>query len=398
MVRKPPFLVRYLPVLIFSCFVFSICCTLREDLLQEVARLAAEGIYDHLIIESTGVSEPLPVAETFTFKPDNSSDQCLFDVAEIDTMVTVVDAASFIREMAEAEDLQQRGLAVNEEDVRTITDLLVAQIEFADVIVINKIDRVSVRAFNKVNQIVRSLNAEAVVLSSINSKVNIEEIISAKRFNFERTSQSPTWLRAINSGEPKKYYFFHIMCEFMIINKNVLYFIRSESEEYGISSFVYRATRPFHPARLFAFVDERLNQRDESDAVFGIDYPRILRSKGFFWLASRPTDMLIWSQAGGLFQLSSGGTWLVDSSNALAAAAMEYGAEVSEDDRRQELVFIGTNVDENELTGALNDCLLTDAELTMGSERWLQELEDPFPQTSVDALDVDHDEESFVLL
>lgn len=108
--------------------------------------------------------------------------------------------------------------------------------------------------------------------------------------------------------------------------------------------------------------------------------------------------MLIWSQAGGLFQLSSGGTWLVDSSNALAAAAMEYGAEVSEDDRRQELVFIGTNVDENELTGALDDCLLTDAELTMGSERWLQELEDPFPQTSVDALEVDHDEESFVLL
>ena len=246
MVGKPPFLTRNLQILFFSCFVFSICCTLREDLLQEVARLAAEGIYDHLIIESTGVSEPLPVAETFTFKPDNSSDQCLFDVAEIDTMVTVVDAASFIREMAEAEDLQQRGLAVNEEDVRTITDLLVAQIEFADVIVINKIDRVSVRAFNKVNQIVRSLNAEAVVLSSINAKVNIEEIISAKRFNLERTSQSPTWLRAINSGEPKKYYFFHIMCEFMIINKMYCILLGRRVRS--------MASRPSFTARLDPFI------------------------------------------------------------------------------------------------------------------------------------------------
>ena len=181
-----------------------ICCTLRKDLLREVTALARSGRYDHLIIESTGVSEPLPVAETFTFPIEEGSSECLLDLAEIDTMVTVVDAASFLADMSRAEELAERRLAVDLEDHRTITDLLVAQLEFADVVVINKIDRVSVRQFNRVNQMVRALNADAVVLSAVQAKVNVDEIVGARRFDLERTAQSPAWLRAINSEGSKK--------------------------------------------------------------------------------------------------------------------------------------------------------------------------------------------------
>ena len=181
-----------------------ICCTLRKDLLREVTALARSGRYDHLIIESTGVSEPLPVAETFTFPIEEGSSECLLDLAEIDTMVTVVDAASFLADMSRAEELAERGLGVDLEDHRTITDLLVAQLEFADVVVINKIDRVSVRQFNRVNQMVRALNADAVVLSAVQAKVNVDEIVGTRRFDLERTAQSPAWLRAINSEGSKK--------------------------------------------------------------------------------------------------------------------------------------------------------------------------------------------------
>ena len=181
-----------------------ICCTLRKDLLREVTALARSGRYDYLIIESTGVSEPLPVADTFTFPIEEGSSECLLDLAEIDTMVTVVDAASFLADMSRAEELAERGLAVDREDHRTITDLLVAQLEFADVVVINKIDRVSVRQFNRVNQMVRALNADAVVLSAVQAKVNVDEIVGARRFDLERTAQSPAWLRAINSEGSKK--------------------------------------------------------------------------------------------------------------------------------------------------------------------------------------------------
>jgi G3E family GTPase len=180
-----------------------VCCTLHDDLLLEVTRLALKGVYDHLIIESSGVSEPLSVAEALTFRTEDGETESLCDLVEIDTMVTVVDAASFIRDMAAAEELVDRGIAIDEGDTRTITDLLVAQVEFADVVIINKIDKVSVRQFNKVNQIVRSLNADAAILSSQNSKINLEEIFNARRFDFTRTAESPTWLQAIN-GDTKK--------------------------------------------------------------------------------------------------------------------------------------------------------------------------------------------------
>jgi G3E family GTPase len=215
---------------------------------------------------------------------------------------------------------------------------------------------------------VRSLNADAVILSCINSKINIDEIINAKKFDFERTSQSPAWLRAINAVDKLP-----------------------ETEEYGISSFVYSASRPFHPERVFAFVQTTLNQEDDADKPFGISYPRVLRSKGFFWLASRPTEILVWSQAGGLFQVAPGGRWLADSPAEVQALAREQGAEWDEDqqsgDRRQELVFIGTGMDAGLLTAVLDSCLLTDEEAATPSVVWA----DPFPETTVEAIAGDSD-------
>jgi len=204
-----------------------ICCTLREDLLQEVSRLAREQRFDYLVIESTGVSEPLPVAETFTFE-DNLG-RSLSDIARLDTMVTVVDAFNFIREQAKSDFLKDRNLAISQDDERSIADLLLDQVEFADVIVINKTDLVSPEELDTLEMLLRQLNTEAKILRAEHGRIPLNRVLDTKLFNFDRAAQAPGWLKQLN-GE-------HV----------------PETEEYGIQNFVYRARRPFHPERFYKF-------------------------------------------------------------------------------------------------------------------------------------------------
>ena len=247
-----------------------ICCTLREDLLVEVSRLAKEGRFDYLVIESTGISEPLPVAETFTFRDEE--DTSLSDVADLDTMVTVVDAVNFSIDLDEADSLQTRGESLGEEDARTVSDLLIDQVEFADVIVINKIDMISSVERKRLEHALHQLNRHAEILYASFGQVPLDRVMGTGRFDFTRAMQSPGWLAEIR-GEHTP-----------------------ETEEYGIGSFVYRARRPFHPARF-------------ADALKTKWPGNVLRSKGFFWLASRPDAAGEWSQAGGIVRHGPAGIW-----------------------------------------------------------------------------------------
>ncbi|MFN3332416.1 MAG: GTP-binding protein [Caldilinea sp.] len=310
-----------------------ICCTLREDLLVEVNRLAREGRFDYLLIESTGISEPLSVAETFTFDLEGF-DGFLSDVAQLDTMVTVVDAHNFLRQFQESDLLADRGLAVSEEDERTITDLFVEQVEFADVLVINKCDLVDATALGQLEAFLRRLNPQARIVCTQHGRIDPAEILNTGRFSFEHAGRFVTWL-----AEPR-------------------HSPTPETEEYGISSFVYTAERPFHPQRLYKLVNDGL--------------PGVLRAKGFFWLASRPDDAGLWSQAGNLLTVEYAGPWgegILDE---------ESGEELGVGAPRQELVLIGVDLDRTALSAVLDRCLLTDQEAAQGRNRWLR-LSDPFP-------------------
>ena len=347
-----------------------ICCTLREDLLKEVAAMAQQDRFDHLIIESTGISEPLPVAETFTFEMEEGQGVSLADVAEIDSMVTVVDAVNFLKDMQDAEDLLTRGLQAGDDDTRTLTDLLVAQVEFASVLLLNKCDLVSPAHLARVKHVLRALNADAKIIESVRSKIDVAEVVGSRTYDFDKVSQSAAWIKAINDESEKV----------------------PESEEYGISSFVYRARRPFHPERLMTFITDKLGNDDDEDeegsgAEERLDRPCVVRSKGFFWIASRPAEMMLWSQAGGLFQLSPGGRWWVDTPREVWPTDEESVRQINADwqgeqgDRRQELVFIGTSLDQAAMVTDLDACLLTDAEAAGGAEEWVRSLADPFPAT-----------------
>ncbi|MDI2141147.1 MULTISPECIES: zinc metallochaperone GTPase ZigA [unclassified Pseudomonas] len=322
-----------------------ICCTLREDLLEEVAKLAREGRFDYLLIESTGISEPLPIAETFTFRDEQG--QSLADIARLDTMVTVVDGLNFLPDFQAAESLASRGEILGEEDERSITDLLIEQIEFADVLLISKIDLISSREREELMAILKRLNANAEIIPMVMGEVPLEKILNTHRFDFDRAATAPGWLQELR-GE-------HV----------------PETEEYGIASTAYRARRPFHPQRFFDFIDRPwLNGK-------------LLRSKGFFWLASKPTDAGSWSQAGGLMRHGFAGRWWrfvpknqwPQDQESTAAIMENWTASVG--DCRQELVFIGQNIDFAQLKSALDDCLLTDAEMALGVEGW-RLLADPF--------------------
>lgn len=322
-----------------------ICCTLREDLLEEVGKLAREGRFDYLLIESTGISEPMPVAETFTFRDEEG--RSLADVARLDTMVTVVDGVNFIKDYQAAESLSSRGETLGEEDERSITDLLIEQIEFADVILISKIDLISRSEREELSAILSRLNAQAQVIPMVMGQVPLGQILDTGRFDFERAAQAPGWLRELR-GE-------HV----------------PETLEYGIASTAYRARRPFHPQRFFNFID-----RPWTNGT-------LLRSKGFFWLASKHEEAGSWSQAGGLMRHGFAGRWwrFVPKSQwpldeESIAAIMKNWLEAS-GDCRQELVFIGQNIDFALLATELDACLLTDAEMSLGIERWRQ-LPDPF--------------------
>ena len=322
-----------------------ICCTLREDLLEEVGKLAKEGRFDYLLIESTGISEPLPVAETFTFRDEN--EQSLADIARLDTMVTVVDGVNFLLDYQAAESLASRGETLGEEDERSITDLLIEQIEFADVILISKIDLISSHGRAELMAILERLNAQAQIIPMVMGEVPLDKILNTGRFDFERAAQAPGWLQELR-GE-------HV----------------PETEEYGIASTAYRARRPFHPQRFFDFIDRPW--------ING----KLLRSKGFFWLASKHRDAGSWSQAGGLMRHGFAGRWwrFVPKNqwpqDEESVAAIMGNWQLSTGDCRQELVFIGQNIDFAQMRAELDACLLTDEEMALGVEGW-RLLADPF--------------------
>ena len=322
-----------------------ICCTLREDLLVEVGKLAREGRFDYLLIESTGISEPLPVAETFTFRDENG--QSLADIARLDTMVTVVDGMNFLLDYQAADSLASRGETLGEDDERSITDLLIEQIEFADVILISKIVLIASAEREELLAILRRLNSHAEIVPMSMGQVPLERILNTGRFDFERAAQAPGWLKELR-GE-------HI----------------PETEEYGIASTAWRARRPLHPERFFNFIN-----REWSNG-------RLLRSKGFFWLASKYQEAGSWSQAGGLMRHGFAGRWWrfvpkehwPEDDEGVQAIMRNWLAEVG--DCRQELVFIGQHIDFARLTAELEACLLNDAEMALGSEAWCA-LPDPF--------------------
>jgi G3E family GTPase len=323
-----------------------ICCTLREDLLIEVQKLAEDGRFDYLVIESTGISEPLPVAETFTFADENG--KSLSDVAELDTMVTVVDAANFLHDYNEAQYLQDTGENLGEDDERTVADLLVDQIEFADVILISKTDLVSEDNLQRTKAVIKTLNPDASIVMIENGNVNLGDVLATGKFSFEKAQQAAGWLKEMR-GE-------HV----------------PETEEYGIASFVYRARKPFHPQKFYDF----LHNKDLAG--------KLIRSKGYFWLATRPEFAGQWSQAGGIARYGAAGmfwhavpkeNWPDDEEG---LAFIQENWEEPFGDMRQELVFIGQGLDQQQVINALDQCLLTDEELLAGKALW-QALADPFP-------------------
>ena len=322
-----------------------ICCTLREDLLEEVGQLARDGRFDYLLIESTGIAEPLPVAETFTFRDEEG--RSLSDVARLDTLVTVVDGVNFLLDYQAAESLASRGETLGEEDERLITELLIEQVEFADVILISKIDLISSSERQELMAILERLNPQAEILPMVMGKIPLAKILDTGRFDFEKAAQAPGWLRELR-GE-------HV----------------PETEEFGIASTAYRARRPFHPQRFFNFIDGPWTNG------------KLLRSKGFFWLASKPMDAGSWSQAGGLMRYGFAGRWWRSvpkdqwPQDAESTAAILANWTAATGDCRQELVFIGQNIDFEQLSAELDDCLLTDEEMALGAEGW-QLWPDPF--------------------
>ena len=329
-----------------------ICCTLREDLLIEVTKLAKEGKFDYLLIESTGISEPLPVAETFTFEDEEGIS--LSDVSKLDTMVTVVDAVNFLKDYNEAKYLQEVGESLGEEDERSVADLLVDQVEFADVLLISKTDLVNASDLKKLKVILKTLNADAQIIPISNGNVQVQNILDTGLFNFERAQQSPGWLKELR-GE-------HI----------------PETEEYGISSFVYTARRPFYPKKFHDFL--------HSKELSG----KLIRSKGYFWLATRPQFAGNWSQAGGIAHHGFAGMFwkaIPPEEWPKEKESIEYIKEKWVEpfgDMRQELVFIGQGLNQNKITKLLDECLLTDDDLLAGKNRWAK-FPDPFPKWGGDA-------------
>ncbi|ODS00597.1 4-hydroxytetrahydrobiopterin dehydratase [Methyloceanibacter methanicus] len=325
-----------------------ICCTLREDLLLEVLRLADEGRFDYLLIESSGISEPLPVATTFDFRDEDGNS--LSDITRLDTMVTVVDAAGLVGDYQSQEFLTDRGLGVDETDARPLVALLVDQIEFADVIVLNKLDLATPDQVKAARAIIRSLNDSAKIIETSEGDVPLSEILDTGLFDFAAAQTHPTWFKELNGFKDHT----------------------PETEEYGIASFTYRARAPFDPKKLYAFFNE--------------PWPNVIRAKGFFWLASRPQWVGELSQAGPLVRHEGIGFWWAAVPQSRWPDDADSVNEVMKrwhptwGDRRQELVFIGTRaMDREAITAALNACLVQNAsKQDLAAGRW-KSLPDPFP-------------------
>ena len=321
-----------------------ICCTLREDLLAEVRRLAAERRFDYLLIESTGVSEPMPVAATFDFRDE--ADQSLSDVARLDTMVTVVDAFNFLRDYASRDRLADRGETAGQGDDRTVVDLLVEQVEFADVIVLNRTDLVSADDLGRLRGIIATFNPQARIVDAEQGAVALDTVLDTGLFSYERAQGAAGWQKAL-MGE-----------------------VLPETEEYGIGHFVYRAAKPFHPEKLKAWMDR--------------EWPGVIRSKGFFWLATRYDRVGGWSQAGAVTQFGPHGRWWATApreqwpDDPAWRGAIEKVWKPRHGDRRQEIVLIGQDMDHAALTRGFDDCLLSDLQFGFGPKAWAK-LPDPFP-------------------
>ncbi|MEP4546426.1 MAG: zinc metallochaperone GTPase ZigA [Saccharospirillum sp.] len=323
-----------------------ICCTLREDLLQAVSALAQEQRFDYLVIESSGISEPLPVAETFTFTDENG--YSLSELARLDTLVTVVDASTFLDELNRAASVQESAVNLGEDDHRNIADLLVDQVEFANVIVMNKIDLLTAEDRDRLKATLTTLNPEARLLETNHGQIDPGAVLGTGLFDFEKAQQAPGWLKELR-GEHTP-----------------------ETETYGIGAFTYRARRPFHPDRFHSFIHQ--------------PWPdgRLIRSKGYFWLASRPECAGQWSQAGGIAHYDMAGFfWRAvprdqwpDDPDYLKAIAANWVEPHG--DARQELVFIGHELAPDQITEQLEQCLLTDEEYEQGPAAW-KALTDPFP-------------------
>ena len=323
-----------------------ICCTLRDDLLQEVSRLAQEGKFDYLLIESTGISEPIPVAQTFTFEDEEGVS--LSHISRLDTMVTVVDAASFLRDYNEAESLQSRGESLGEEDNRTVTDLLIDQIEFADVIVLNKLDLVTKEQAEKVEAIVKALNPVAEIIPTTRSEVPLNRVLDTNLFDYAKAEASAGWIRELQ-GEHTP-----------------------ETEEYGISSFTYKTSMPFDGKKINTFFEDKSN------------WNGVLRSKGFFWVAADHRIAYEWAQAGGVNAVRPVGFWW----SAMPQDNWQMPEEQRPDnqpdwhenfgDRKQLLVFIGQEMDEEKIRAGLDACLLEESVANSGMNSW-PEFENPFP-------------------
>ena len=311
-----------------------ICCTLREDLIIEVEKLASENRFDYLIIESTGISEPIPVAQTFSFESEDGTID-LSKFSYVDTMVTVVDSYNFLKDFSSPEYLTDRDLSDIDGDDRTIVNLLTDQVEFANVILLNKVDLVSTSELKLLSEIIHKLNPEAKLIKTNHSKVDFDEVMNTNMFDFEKAEASAGWIKELENE--------HI----------------PETEEYGIGSFVFRSKSPFHPDRFLSFVTE--------------NFPtNIIRSKGLFWIASRSSQALVWSSAGGSVKADPAGVWwdsmpfnerINYSSFVNNQDEIESGWDADFGDRKTELVFIGKSLDVKSITNVLESCLLSKDEL-----------------------------------
>ncbi len=336
-----------------------ICCTLREDLMVEVERLAKEDRFDYLLIESSGISEPIPVAQTFSFvDEDNGIDLSRFSY--VDTMVTVVDAFNFFKDFGSPETLMDRELTDIEDDFRTIVNLLTDQIEFANVIILNKIDLVEKEHLGILRAAIKKLNRSAKIIESTYGKVSPKEILNTGVFNFEEAEQSAGWMEELEKDEHTP-----------------------ETEEYGISSFVYRNKKPFDPERFWDYVEKK--------------FPKtVIRSKGLFWISSRPDQALVWGQAGGSLKADGAGVWwssmlFKDRIRHLSFIQNQEQIESEWDkefgDRKNELVFIGQGMDETLIREELDFCLATDEELS--SNKWKRGYQDKWPVERMKPIQVD---------
>ncbi|RFC68499.1 MULTISPECIES: GTP-binding protein [Mesorhizobium] len=323
-----------------------ICCTLREDLLVEVRRLAEAGKFDYILIEGTGIAEPLPIAASFSFKDEEG--RSLRDISRLDTMVSVVDAANLLKDFSSQDLLSDRGEVRDDEDQRSLIDLLVDQIEFADVVVINKASEVSADELAEIRKTIKSLNIDAKLIETDFGKVELSEILDTKLYSEAKAATHPLWHKELYSPAE------HI----------------PETEEYGIASFVYRARRPFDPEKFYAFTQRK--------------WDGLLRAKGHFWLATRKDWIGLYSVAGTQTKVDQRGFWWASVPRTYWPRQQQFQAMLQRywtatwGDRRQELVFIGVNLPKEEISAALDACL-------SGSEtgidaREVAEMRDPFPE------------------